>query len=359
MATRKTNIIYEIIEQSSDKNILMITNRRSLAQECYSKYKKYNFKYYENKDYEIGDNLIVQFDSLYKYNIQHFDIIIIDEITSLLLHISEPYNSYDQKNNKYRYNIESLLNIDNLPNKKIILLDAFIIYHPFQGKELSLINTFREKIKVIEYMDKHTFISKIIFKSQKETISVSSNEKRTLQKIKDNLSKKGIKCLLLTADTEDKDKIFKDLQNCNNLEEYGYSVLLYSPVVTTGVSFLFNIDNHFHFDNSKSIDPINSIQMIRRIRNAKTIHYYIQGKISYKSTNIEKIKKSSQTLEIFQMLNKRGMFLGLTEAGEKLGKIIKIKNILSNTHKYAFRELMKFQFLEVNINTFKMDPFKL
>jgi succinate dehydrogenase flavin-adding protein (antitoxin of CptAB toxin-antitoxin module) len=351
MATRKTNIVKEIINQSSNKNIIIITNRRTLAQESHNKYK--DFHYYENPGYN-GGNLIVQFDSLWKYEISEFDIIIMDEITSLLLYISEPYKG---KENNYRKNIEKFLNIDEYDNK-IVLLDSFIIYHPFRGKELKLYNEFRENIKVIEYKNKYTFFSKIVNISRNESISISSNEKRILKKIYNKLTKKGIRCLLLTADTPNKDKIFEELQNSKCLKNYGYDVLLFSPVVTTGVSFFFNINNHFHFDNSRSIDPVNSIQMIRRIRNAKIIHYYIQGQISYKTTDIEKIKKYNHVLDYFKMYNVRGVTIGLTNAGEKLSKIIRIKNILTNTHKYAFKELMKYQFKEVHLNNFEMDTFR-
>jgi hypothetical protein len=356
MATRKTNIIYEIIEQCNEKNlkILMISNRRTLAKESYLKYKKYGFKYYEHQEYDINNHLIVQFDSLYKYNIEFFDVIIIDEITSLLLYMSDPYLG---KENKFRRNIETFMNLDTF-NKKIVLLDAFIIHNPFKGNKISLLNTFREDINVVEYLNKHTFISKITRTALSETISVSCNEKRILHKICNNLNKRGLKCLVLTGDTENKDKIFEDLQKVKDIKEYGYDALLYSPVVTTGVSFLFKIDNHFHYDNSRSIDPVNSIQMLRRIRNAKKIHYFILGKVSYKTTDINKIEKYDDSVSLFQMVNVMGMFLGLTNAGKRLSEIIKIKNIFMNTHKYAFRELMKYQFKSVHFNTFEMDPFK-
>jgi hypothetical protein len=361
MATRKTNIIFEIIEQANAKNqkILMISNRRPLAQESFSKYKHLGFKYYEKGDYTPNDHLVVQFDSLWKYNLDIFDIVIIDEITSLLLYITEPYQG---KELKYRYNVEQFLNLNR--DKKIVLLDSFIIYNPFEErgvKEISLWNSFREDLIVKEYISKYTFWSKIIYKTTKakETISISSSKKNVLQKIYNKLSAKGVKCLLLTGDTKDKDKIFSDLQKITSLKDYGYDVILYSPVVTTGVSFFFKINDHFHFDSSGTIDPVNSIQMIRRIRNAKTIHYFIQGKISYKPTDIKKIKMYSHSLELFKMLNSRGVELGFTDAGEKLAEIIRIKNIFTNTHKYAFKELMKYQFKEVLIDHFEMDPFKI
>ena len=353
MATRKTNIIYEIIEQSSDKNILMITNRRSLAQEAYAKYKKYDFHYYEHKNYN-GGNIIVQFDSLYKYDVRDFDIVIIDEITSLLMYITEPYKG---KEDKYQRNIDTFFSIDEY--NKIVLLDSFILYNPFGGKTLKIYNAFRENVEAIEYLDKYRFLSSIIRKAQKEPISISSNQKNILKKIHNKLQKKGIRCLLLTGDNPNKDKILEELQEVQSLEEYGYDVLLYSPVVTTGISFFFNIKNHYHYDTSGTIDAVNSIQMIRRMRNVKCIHFFIQGKVSYLSTDRNKITYSNKVLNLFKMFNRRRVYLGLTISGEKLLELIRIKNILSNTHKYAFRELMKYQFKEVKINTLSADAFKI
>jgi len=345
MATQKTNIIKECINQSNQKNLrtLIITTRISLAKESYMKYKDMNFKLYSDNDYQ-NENLIVQFDSLYKYDIHDFDVVIIDEITSLLLYITSPYPG---KEDIYRKNIQILFNIQ----AKIMLLDAFIIHNPFGGKSLTIHNEFRENLKVIEYNTKRDFETTINRYSNRFPISVSSNEKRFLVKLKTFLEKYNKRVLLLTADTENKDEILQMLQNSSGktLKDIGYDVLLYSPVVTVGISIFFEIEHHFHFDNSRSIDPVNSIQMIRRMRNAKVIHYFIQGKLSYKSTDKIKIR-NHKILDYFRMYNIRGDDIGITDAGKKLMEILRIKHVFENTHKYAFRELMKYQFKEVEVS---------
>jgi hypothetical protein len=352
MATQKTNIIKEIIRQAANKdiNILLITTRRSLAKESYEKYKDMNFSLYSNKDYKIGQNLIVQFDSLYKYDTDFFDLVIIDEITALMLYITD---HYEGKAEQYRKNVNTLL---SLKQKKVIL-DAFIIDNPYEdeidgvlisNKTYSIYNKFREDLSIIEYEDLYYFVSKINRMSSKGLVSVSSNEKRFLHKLKKLLEKHGKKVLLVSADTLD--------YSLDNISEY--DAFLYSPVITVGVSFFFNVQGHFHYDNSSSIDPVSSIQMIRRVRNAKSIHYFIKARSSYKSTDLEKIEKTSKVLQYFKMFNYFGEYIGLTKVGERMLRIIKMKNIFENTHKYAFRELMKFQFKEVKFNRHKMDKFK-
>jgi len=355
MATQKTNIIKECIKQSNAKNMktLIITTKVSLANESYQKYKDLNFHIYNKNTYKGCSNLIVQFDSLYKYDIENFDIVIIDEITSLLLYITTPYKG---KEDIYNININILLNLDL--HSKIVLLDAFIIHNPFKGKTFSIYNKFRENLNVIEYTDKNNFISTINRYSNSNSLSVSSNEKKFLISLKYFLEKYNKKVLLLTGDTPNKEGIIQNIQHIKSLSDIGYDVLLYSPVVTVGVSLFFNVDNHFHYDNSTSIDPVNSIQMIRRVRNAKNIHYYLQGKVSYKQSTTKKIQKS-YIMKYFTMQNIRGDFIGFTRSGKKLLEILKIKNIFENTHKYSFRKLTTFQFSNVILNEIKKEKINI
>jgi hypothetical protein len=276
-----------------------------------------------------------------------FDVVIIDEITSLLFYMCDPYKG---KENEYIKNINIFLDLDR--TKKIMLLDAFILHNPFETcidttRTLSIYNKYREELSLKQYKNKNDLMYKINFISNKESVSVSSNEKSFLLKLKKLLEKHGKKVLLLTGDSKNKDEIIKKIQNFgdannpSNLKDLGYDVFLFSPVVTVGVSFYFDIVHHFHYDNSNSVDPINSIQMIRRVRNAKVIHYFIYGRIFYRSTNLEYIEKN---LNGFKILNYRSDYLGVTHQGKRLAKIIYIRNILKNTHKYAFKKLMDYQF---------------
>ena len=362
MASKKTNIINELYRQAKmeEKSILFITNRISLAKETSKKYP--NVKLYLNGDYRYGDDLIVQFDSLWKYNIESFDIVIIDEITSLLSYIAKPHSNNTRiEEFHYRDNLQKFLSLDQFIDK-IVICDAFILYNPFEdnlpvSKVFGILNEYREELPITEYTDKFTFFSKIFRTFNKEFISFSSNEKRLLTKIERKLKalEPGARILNLTSETI---KIY-DFELIEGLLK-SYDGIFYSPVITNGVSF-FHESIHFHYDNSSSIDPINSIQMIRRLRNAKEIHFYLEGKASYKTTDIDIIEQPNYSwiLEWFRIYDYWNNPKELTFIGKRFSKILLINNILENTHKYSFKELLKFQFKNVILNEQKSEKFSL
>ena len=91
MGTAKSTVIDEVLKQSNQRGlrVLLITNRISLADDISKKYK--NIKHYQNSaledKYQIGDNLVCQVNSLWKYSLKYFDTVIIDEVTSLLFQL--------------------------------------------------------------------------------------------------------------------------------------------------------------------------------------------------------------------------------------------------------------------------------
>lgn len=339
MATRKSNIIDEVILQGHQKNlsILFITNRVSLSRDIQTKYKQYNIKHYQDHEYNKCDSLVVQFDSLFYYNPDDFDIIILDEITTLLLYMTD---YYEGKEKRYKKNINFFM---SLQGKKIVLSDAFIIDNPFIGKELGIYNEFREVLNVTEYKDKWAFLNKIIRESQKGIISFSSNNKSLLVKMAEHLKKRDLKVLLLTGDTKNKKEVYKLLKNTWTY----YDAILYSPTLTVGVSILWDIKHHFHYDISGTVSVVDSIQMTRRSRNAKNVHYYVQGKKTYRATSLPSIERG---MDIFKMINKYGIEFGITGAAKQLAIVKQMKAIFDNGHKYSFRALLKYQFKTVNNN---------
>lgn len=347
MATGKSNIISEILIQATKKNlrVLFITPRVSLSYDIYDKYINTlpNFHHYKNKTYSLDDNLVVQFDSLLNYDMDYFDIVILDESTSLMLYMSD---TYEGKEDRFRKNLKNLY---LLKDKKFVLADAFILKFPIEFEScLGILNEYRENIKIIEYTDKHNFIGKMIREAKKQPISISSNEKRFLVNMEQKLRKRGLKCLMLNSDSNNRDEIYKEFEKF----EANYDVILYSPTLTVGVSIFNNIKNHFHFDLSGTIDVISSIQMIRRVRNAKTIHFYIQGRRSYLPTDIKVIQR--QLSDGYKIINEFGESFGINKIGEILSKIRRIRNNLVNSHKYAFKYLLKYQFKQIELNEIKV-----
>ena len=331
MATRKSNIIEEVVNQAHERGerILFITNRVSLSLDIAD---KYNLKHYQRNDYITGDSLVVQFDSLGKFSseLDEFDIVILDEVTSLLLYMTSGYRG---KEKKYISNIFSFM---SLYHKKFVLADSFIIDFPFKGKTLGIYNSFREKMKVFDYLDKGMFVSAILEKSD-SLISISSNEKRFLIEMKEELEKKNKKVLLLTADTEDKDAVYEEFKKKN----INYDAILFSPTLTVGVSIFCKVKHHFHYDTSGTVSVVDSIQMTRRSREAKFIHLFIRGKSFFKETNLKNIERG---LRDFHIPDEWHNFKKITFAGKQLAKLKQIRHILDNTHKYAFKALLDYQF---------------
>jgi len=341
MATRKSNIIDETIKQCNNlqKRVLFITNRVSLSLDIADKYALYGLKHYQSNDYFINDSLVVQFDSLYKYSEKDFDVVILDEVSSLVLYMTD---TYEGKEKRFSKNLNTFL---SLKDKKFVISDAFVINFPFSGKTLGIYNEFRESLNVVEYADVNIFKFKIQQVLKEGLISVSSNEKRFLLQLQKKLQSQGKRVLMLNGDTAQNErvKIYEILKN----KTIPYDAILYSPTLTVGVSIFTEIQHHFHYDNSGTISVIDSVQMTRRVRNAKDLHYFIKGRSSYRTTSMDNIERN---LINFKMINEFGECFGVTNAGKMLAGFKQTKNILTNSHKYAFRELLKLQFKKVTQN---------
>lgn len=346
MGTGKSTIINHIIEEchEQDMKVLIITNRISVAQDFG---KKYGIKIYNQDKYEIGDSLICQYDSLWKYNIKFFDIIIMDEFISLMMHSRSNLNN-------------SSINIAKFFgafNKKLVIADAFLTgYENFllNNKEhnIHLIdNIYRDPTTLYSYDDYNYFVNSLIYHSEKHKITVSATSLSFINSLSMLLSKRGIKVVTLTAETpESTKKLVYDLFEKEDHDKW--DVLIYSPTLTVGVSNLNNIPYHFHYDSSMSTDVISSIQMIKRTRKSKEIHMFIKEKINYLKTSYNDIRDEYMG-NIGRNIEQNYLFdidnygeAKLSDIGKKAIKIDTFKNIIEFNHKDAMFWLMKYHFLK-------------
>ena len=109
--TGKTQMIKRILDKTKYKRILWVSYRISLTNDIHSNFKDYGFKNYQNDNINKSDKLIIQLESLYKLDNNNFkdseysdvpiyDLVIIDEIESILNHFSsstikDSYNTYE------------------------------------------------------------------------------------------------------------------------------------------------------------------------------------------------------------------------------------------------------------------------
>lgn len=344
MGSAKSVIIEEIIKQANehDLRVLICSSRISVAEDFS---KKYNIKLYNKHKYEIGDSLIVQYDSLWKYNIRMFDLVILDEFISLMIH---------SRNNLSNSNV-NLSKLLALTKKKLVIADAFLtgyenkfLEHKKSNRHI-IQNEYRDDTKLYEYENFNFFIQVLLQVAKKHKITISCTQLNIIKALKKLLNKYNLRVITLTADTEKatKELIYKVFEKSKNDK---YDVLIFSPTLTVGVSNLNNIDYHFHYDCSNTCDVISSLQMIKRTRKAKQIHYFIKNKVNFVKTSFNDIRDSyAQNLGTQLELS---LLFELNDYGEprltKLGKnavyIDLFKNILEYNHKNAFRFLLQYQF---------------
>lgn len=352
MGTGKSKLINYIINESheEDRKVLIITNRISVAEDFARKYK--NVKLYNKDNYSIGDSLIVQYDSLWKYNISFFDLVIMDEFTSLLLH---------SRDNLSNNNI-NLLKFFGCFNKKLIIADAFLTgyEHYIMNKSeniVNIINEYRDETKLTSFTNKHRWIKALIDHSvdaskYSRKVTVSCTSTSMLEALRVKLEESGLRVVTLTSDTPRATKdIIYELFDLNDHDKW--DVIIYSPTLTVGVSNMNNNEDHFHYDTGNSADVISSIQMIKRSRRARNIHYYVADKINYVCTDYNVLRDTY--LSANRINNNADYLFDTDEYGEMrlsiIGSIaLKIdvfKNMLLFNHKKSFEWLLTFHFQDL------------
>ena len=355
MGTGKSTIIGHIIKEchEEDMRVLIITNRISVAQDFSN---KYSIKLYNKDKYNVGDSVVVQYDSLWKYNIKNFDIVIMDEFISLMLHSRNNLSNSSVNLAKFFASFQ----------KKLVIADAFLTgYENFlvnhKKTNIHLLdNQYRDSTELISYSDFNYFVKKILDKSRvldksnNEKITISSTSLSVINELELLLSQRGLETVTLTADTSD---ITKELVYGLFEEDHDkFDVLLYSPTLTVGISNLNNVKDHFHYDSSMSSDVISSLQMIKRSRKSKRIHLLIKPRVQYIRTSYNEIRDD--------YINNLGQNIGqnylfevdnygeprLSKIGVKAIKIDTFSNILEFNHRDAFFYLCKYHFKNVPIN---------
>ena len=369
MGTGKSNIIGYIIKKlrKEGKRILVVSNRISVAKDFAD---KYDLPIYLNFFEKDSDSIVVQFDSLHKYDIKKFDYVILDEFISLLFHHRNNLTNYTNINAAKFYYI--------LQNKKIVIADAFLTGYEDQffpeNKEIFQIeNIYRENVKLFDYKDKNFFISTLIDKAlsleENEFLSASFLSMNVLKAVENILKENGIKVVSLTSETSEitKELIFKKFKEENHS---AFKVILYTPTLTVGVSNLNNIKYHFHYDTGMSADVISSLQMIKRSRKSKEIHFYLEERQFYNITNSEQLDIIMQeNLNEFYIKKDKTLLvdfdygsgeLSLTPLSKYLNKIEAFYNVFENNHKESFKILLKNQFYSDIIEIdFKENSFNL
>jgi len=359
MGTGKSAILGEVISQARKLNlrILFLTNRISLADDIEQKYN--NIKHYlgtelEGNNYTRGDDLVCQIDSLYKFSTKFFDVVIMDETSTTMLHLLSLEHHQKAISTK----------IFSLYKKKLVLADAFIfddMVLPFsknsknskKSKILNIHNSYRDDIDLELFGQKDNFIFNLIEEAKIQPLTFSSGSMIIINIVRTILEQNNITSITISSETskEQKQLIYKSF----NQMKPKYQVLMYSPSLTVGVSNLNKINTHYHFDSGRSMNVLSSIQMIKRTREAKNIKMFLDETLQYRSTSLEQIEN---TLSDFNKQDDDGDDIGISIPGMEFAKIQRLYNIMENRHKITFLHLLKLQFKnDVQINDKKIKPF--
>lgn len=343
MGTGKSTLINHCIKQAHDRDmrVLIVTNRISVAEDFA---RKYNLKIYNKDKYQLGDSLICQYDSLRHYSIRYFDIIIMDEFVSLLLH-SRNNMSHDSANAARFYSALA---------RKLVIADAFIndfVLRLVNGPITMIENTWRDGTEVQMYSDPNYFMQVLLRTAKHEKITVSCTSLNVINALQLLLERHGLTVCTLTSATPvtSKEPIYQHFRN----NDAPWDVLIFSPTLTVGVSNMNEIRHHFHYDSSMSNDVISSAQMCKRTRKAQHVHICIKPRFQVLKTEYDDIKSfylghsvASEDNFMFD-LNAFGE-LKVSKLGRKAILVDQLRNILEVNHKDALIFILKMHFKTIN-----------
>lgn len=317
-----------------------------------------------------GKSLICQYDSFRHFALDDYDLIILDEFMSLLMHTRSALNS----------KTENLIKFYTALNKKVVVADAFLskyIVDNMFTKPLNVVSYTKNNTELYSCNDSNTFytlIKNALDSNKKITISTTSIKVvRVVEEICKKLNKKIV---VFNKEIEEKDKnIIYD--KIRSKEAPDCDVFIYTPVLTVGVNILNDVDVHFHYDSASSTDVISSLQMLGRARFAKKIIYYVMNKkynacINYdllKTTVEKKPKEHTDDSKDRNVEYKRGTvknllyhfqvppgkdYQELSHIGKACLKVDVFNNMTLCDYKKSFDILLSFNFSKIPIELRKI-----
>lgn len=275
--TGKTQLLKKMIIKHNPKKILWLSFRITLTNDIIYNFGDLGFESYQNRKYD-SDRLVCQLESLLNIDPDYFedesivpsyDLIVIDEIESILAHFSS-----DTFKGRSRIIFEYLEQLCKA-SKKIVALDgdldnrSYAFLQQFESS-IHLKNNYlnREKeLKIVE--DELLFSQSIISEldlNHRIVICSMSSEEATKQKNILTEAYPDKQIFLYTGKTSDivKNEHLSDVTKFWSTAD----VVIYSPTVEAGVNF--DIKDHFHkiygILCTQSTSQRSFLQMLSRVR---------------------------------------------------------------------------------------------
>lgn len=299
--TGKTQLIKEIITNYNPKKVLWLSYRLSFTDDILKTFKVFNLQDYRSHKYH-SDRLIIQLESLLKIDyydddferiVPEYDLIMIDEIESILSQFSSPHFKRNSIKMTFDY-IYEIIQQSIKKGGKIISLDGDMNNRSYDflkqfGQSINLQNTVNFNKYHLDIIDDEKLYFQSIYKaldSDKKIVVVTMSGKKfgkeLYDTLKDKYPNKSIRFYSGESDGEEK----KDLRNVDE-NWLTVDILIYSPTICAGVSFdKVHFDMQFGVICSGSCSSRDYHQMLKRVRKFKENNILIY--------NLSKLKENTQ-----------------------------------------------------------------
>jgi hypothetical protein len=341
--TGKTQMLKKIIIKFNPPKILWISYRISLTNDIKFNFNDLNFKSYLDLDYE-ADRVIIQLESLLKLSnnnklfidedtieVPSYDLVIIDEIESILAHFNSP-TFKNMSNETFKFLEEIIHN-----SKKLITLDGDTSNRTFSyishfGNSININNNIKFNQKIYNIInDDNDFKNNIYNNLNKNNkiaiVSQSRRECESLHNIfKNKYPNKNI--LIYTSLTDDEQK----MKLCNvNKEWINADILIYSPTIEAGVNFdIVHFNKIYGILTNGSTSQRAFLQMLARIRKVTDNEILILNDNTFKLNNINEYITYNNCVYAIQDINSFKMTTNYTTINNKRVKTINYDNYTNN-----------------------------
>ena len=273
--TGKTTLIRSIFNEFDPKKVLFITHRQSLTNELYGVFDEFGFCSYLNKGFD-AQRFICQIESLHKITIVYdeyhyedvkkideYDLVILDEIESLMYHFESP--TVTDKNFNFNLMLELLKK-----SKKVLALDGDFHNRGYElvkelGAHIILHNTIKKDPKNILFTNNlkkfdEAIDADLVSGKKLVIVAMSANIATKYYERYRNKYKTIMHC---GKSDDDLKELLKDVEG----KWIGYELVIYSPSVQSGVSFdIPHFDKMYVILSKKSCSPRDLMQMCHRVR---------------------------------------------------------------------------------------------
>ena len=276
----KSHQIKEFIKENPDLTYAVISPRITYSEAVYGDLADCGFETYRDKYVELSTRkrVICSIESLHRLEDSKYDVLILDEIETILASITSEtnYREYDANMKVWENLVKKA--------KKFFIADAYLTHRTtdffsrIPGESHAMVHdwTYRPKT-MLRYEDPRDFLEKFkeLALAGKRIYMVCLSKKQMLSTFAPFLKENGISHLIYHQQSGDKRK--RELQNVDEVWT-SVQVVLTTPTITIGInqSKTVHFDHRFIYTGSHSCTPRDTFQAMWRVRETTTSvdHWY-------------------------------------------------------------------------------------